>query len=261
MITRFKIIGCLAASALVFLLATPHALGAQDETAKPGSLVVVNLELKDVPVKDAIAKLFEGAGLKYSMKPEVPGRVVELTLKGITFPQALDALAEAARFTYKVQDETYILTPMPTASTGNVSGGETAASVPGSSTASSQSPGGASDAAATQAAQTQSPTSDGQNATQTGVATGEQQTPVFYGELPPPDYYFAYELEVYRPVYEYGNLRFLGGHPPIVLAGGHPTVIRRVGGGLPPPGYVGPDVLRFLRGQSAIGSRIIIAPH
>ena len=81
MITRFKIIGCLAASALVFLLATPHALGAQDETAKPGSLVVVNLELKDVPVKDAIAKLFEGAGLKYSMKPEVPGRVVELTLK------------------------------------------------------------------------------------------------------------------------------------------------------------------------------------
>ena len=71
----------------------------------------LDVDIKDVPVKQAIDTLFEGRGLSYYIQPGVKGRIVELRLKGITFEEGLKALGDAAGFTYTVQEGAYVISP------------------------------------------------------------------------------------------------------------------------------------------------------
>ncbi len=253
---------------LVVLLAAAASWGAPAATkaapAKPATAQIVDLELTNVTVPDAIARLFSGTGLKYAIEPGVSGKVVELRLKGVTFAQALDALAEAARFSYVVRDGVYVLSPTPSSSAGSYGSGaaaKTAQSPPAAGKAAPPTTLGPSGGAESpQTSQDQS--APGQQAASSGnVIINEQHAPVYYGEPGPSLRYSPYGLGGWPPVYGYGNVRILGGYPPIVVAGGNPYVIRRVPPLPPPRGFVGPEVERFLRGQWAIHSRTIITPY
>lgn len=240
------------------------ALLADQPSSNPTSNVrIVNLELADVPVKDAIEKLFAGTGLKYNIQPGVSGRVVELKLKGVTFEQALDALMEAARLTYKIENGVYVIGPADAkTATSKDQGGPATKQDTSKGQEQPKSEQVPTDKAETPAPTAQQGLPAGQ-ATATGpiIISNEQSAPVFYGQPLPPPYYFPYGVDGYPPVYQFGAVRILGGYPPVVVAGGNPYIIRH--GPLPPPpiGYVSPEVLRFLRTQWAIQNRTYITPY
>ncbi|MCX8052911.1 MAG: STN domain-containing protein, partial [Armatimonadetes bacterium] len=98
------------AAMVLTMAAAVAAMAEEDQPARIlGANKVVNLELKDTPVKEAIELIFQGSGLKYYISPGVSGRVVELKLAGVTVDEAINALVEAAGLTLKVQDGTYII--------------------------------------------------------------------------------------------------------------------------------------------------------
>lgn len=260
---RMKVTGYLILAVLGAVLMGGALLADQSNPSPTSNVRIVNLELADVPVKDAIEKLFVGTGLKYNIRPGVSGRVVELKLKGVTFEQALDALMEAARLTYKLEDSVYIISPADAKASTSKDQGESATKQdtdkPQEQPPSEQTP---TDKTDTPAPNAQQGLPSGQ-ATATGpiIISNEQSAPVFYGHPLPPPYYLPYDLDGYPPVYQFGAVRILGGYPPVVVAGGNPYIIRH--GPLPPPpiGYVSPEVLRFLRTQWAIQNRTYITPY
>lgn len=80
--------------------------------AAPGTTTgLVNIDLKNVPVKQAIEAIFDGRGMHYIIEPGVTGNVVELKLKGITVPEALQSLGDAAGFAVSVEDNIYMIGP------------------------------------------------------------------------------------------------------------------------------------------------------
>jgi hypothetical protein len=259
---RMKVTGYLIIATVGAVLMSGALLGDQSNSSSTSNVRIVNLELADVPVKDAIEKLFAGTGLKYNIGPGVSGRVVELKLKGVTFEQALNALMEAARLTYKLEDGVYIISPADAKTSTSNNQGESATkqdtSKPQEQLPSEQTPTDKTETTEPNAQQ-RSPTGQ---ATVTGpiIISNEQSSPVFYGH-PLPPYYPPYGIDGYPPVYQFGAVRILGGYPPVVVAGGNPYIIRH--GPLPPPpiGYVSPEVLRFLRTQWAIQNRTYITPY
>lgn len=72
---------------------------------------LVDINIKDVPVKQAIDTIFDGRGLRYIIEPGVTGRVVELTLRGVTVAEALKSLGDAAGFTFTIEDGIYMIGP------------------------------------------------------------------------------------------------------------------------------------------------------
>ena len=77
---------------------------------------LLDVDLKDVPVKQAIDTLFDGRGLKYYVQPGVKGRIVELRLKGITLDEGLQTLGDAVGFSFRVDNGAYIISPVKAAS-------------------------------------------------------------------------------------------------------------------------------------------------
>lgn len=76
---------------------------------------LVDIDIKNVPVKQAIDTIFDGKGLRYIIEPGVTGRVVELKLKGITVAEALKSLGDAAGFSCRIEDGIYMIGPKATA--------------------------------------------------------------------------------------------------------------------------------------------------
>ena len=219
-----------------------------DKPAKESALV--NLELKDVPVKEAIAALFKGTTYSYYAEPGVSGKVVELKLKGITFEQALKALTDAAELTYTVEDGTYIIGPLKPAA-------ETDASpvVAKSESGQDEQPlaGEPGQPPVEPAAQPGSPT--------TQVMINEQPAPVYYGQ-PGPGPYSPYGYYGYPPPYSIGNVRVIpGGWSPIVITGAGPSVVGMRSLPPPPASWVSPEVLRFLRYRYILPSRFYWSPY
>lgn len=72
----------------------------------------VNMELNNVTVMEAIDTLFKSFGATYYVEPgvNVSGKIAELSLKGITFDQALNAISDAAGISYSSKDGSYIIT-------------------------------------------------------------------------------------------------------------------------------------------------------
>lgn len=221
--------------------AASGASAASDTTANG---MLINVELTDVSVRDAVAKLFQGRAEGYFLAPGVTGKISELKLKGITLEEGLKAIAGAAGLTYKVEDGIYVVEPA-SAVTATAQTGTTASNtaIPAPSTAGVPIP-------------SQQP----QPATQ--VVINSQPAPVYYGNPAPEPYYGGYGGYGYPQSYSIGAVDVLGGggYNPVIVAGTGPQFIGWAMPPPPPPNWVSPDVLRFLRYRYILPSRPYAGP-
>lgn len=200
------------------------AYGATDATVSG----LVNIDIKNVPVKQAIDTLFEGRGLKYYVQPGVKGNIIELKLKGISFDEALKALGDAVGFSFRIEDGAYIIGP-----------------------------GAAQAKTARQPAPAQYTTPPpAQSVTVVGAGPAPQPMPqpqpIIVNNVIPsqPQVSYSPQPETYPNTnYSYG------GWSPVVNLGSGPYVFGRFAQPPPPPGWVSPDVERFLRFQWAVPPR------
>lgn len=225
--------------ALMMVGALAWPVLAYSAVSDPGS-GLLNVDICNVPVKQAIDTIFEGRGVKYYIQPGVTGKIVELKLKGITFEEGLKSLGGAAGFTYRIEDGAYIISP---AKAGTK---ETQAVVP---TLQPSPP-------AQSAAQTTGElraTDQGQPSAAPVVVNNNISSPppVFYGSG---DGGGGYGVP-YGSVYNVGNTGYLGGWYPILNIGTGPYVFGRFFQPPPPSGWVTPDVERFLRFNWAVPRR------
>lgn len=249
----------LVAVAIVFAY-TPAAQGGSQAAS---TTTIVNLELRNTPIKGAIDSLFVGTGLDYTIDPCVTGNVVELKLKGVSFKDALDAFCNAAGLAYTVVDGIYAITSAPS-KTEACQTKTVVKSTP------SQPPPAPAAAPAEESATMEPPQQQkAQAANQTGPQSGEvyvTQTanPVI---VAPPSYpgYPGYEGAGggygggwTAPVGFIGSGGGWGG--PILVGPGPPLVWTRDYLPPPPPGYVNPEVQRFLQTQYAIKGRQYVTP-
>ncbi|MCL5103486.1 MAG: STN domain-containing protein [Armatimonadetes bacterium] len=215
------------------------------EDGTPAKEAPVNLSLKNVSIKEGIDALFEGRGLKYYIQPGVTGQIVELKLSGVTFEQALRAMVDAADLSYTVQDGSYIIGP----------GKPKPASSPPEPAPSVQTP-----PAQPGTGQYVPPPVQGLAPIQPGPTTqvnvNQAPAPVYYGS--PGDLGYGYPYGIPQ-IYQAGNLRFVYGWPPVRIAGGDSSILS-FGPMIPPPGWVSPDMLRFLRGYYAVNPRPYFIP-
>jgi len=265
--TRLLVLMSVAA-ALAMLVGA--AVQAEEPQPATGASRIVNLDMKDTPIKDAIGSIFQGSGLKYYIRPGVSGRVVEMKLTGVTVEQAINALVEAAQLTVKVEDGAYIIAPGPK-SRGSRSAAAKSPRAPAEPAQPQEEQSGAGpsgEPGAQPGPAEPKGTVQTQGGSSANVVISQPPSPVYYGQpgygqpggaySDPYAYDPYYNPSAYPPMYQYGNVRFMGGYSPVVIAGGNPTLLQR-GRLVPPPaGYVGPDLLRFLRTQWAIQNRTYI---
>jgi type II secretory pathway component HofQ len=74
-----------------------------------GSENMISLELRDTPVRTAIDSLFKGTGKNYAIEPGVTGTIPNLSLKDVTFDQALKTLTKSAGLTYKKEGNVFLI--------------------------------------------------------------------------------------------------------------------------------------------------------
>lgn len=230
-----------------------------DEGNSPAkvSITTLNLELKDTSVIDAIAALFKATDAKYYIQPGVGGKIASLSLKNVTFDQALKAITDAAGLTYTIENGSYVIGPMradirPQQSvimSSPAQYGTGAVGSAGQALNPSQLP---QDQAANQ------PNLQ-QGVPPTQVVINQPPAPVYYGQPAPPPVDYGY----YPPVYQYGNMSIFGnGLSSVVVAGGNPNIMSYGPPPPPPLGYVSTDVLRFLRSQYFIrNGSFFITPY
>jgi hypothetical protein len=214
---------------------------------------LVDLDLKNVTVEQGISALFAGTGYKYEIAPGVSGKVVELRLKGIKFEQALSLFTDAAGLTYTISDGVYIISPAANpgqASRTIIQQGTAKYAQKPVKNASVKYP---QQTAQAQASQPISPQVAPQAAVPTQQVVVNQHAPVIYSQPSDNPGYYGYP-----PIYGAGNMGVIGGWGPLVNVGGYPYVARVGLGPVPPPGWVGPDLLRFLRTMNAVTPRMRI---
>ncbi|MHB9038981.1 MAG: hypothetical protein ACYC64_20270 [Armatimonadota bacterium] len=215
--------------------------------ASPQKSALVNIDLQNVTIEQGVSALFAVSGYKYTIAPGVSGRIVELRLKGITFDQALKAFADAAGFTYAVENGVYVIRPVP-ASSQSVNGSTTIVQQGSAKQPQRSAPPASVPYTQQQPAQNPPPANVASPAPQQQVVVN-QTAPVYYGQ---PGGNSGYGYGYPPPYYQAGNLGFLYGWPPVTLGGINPPIMS-FGPKFPPPvGWVGPDMLRFLRTQYAI---------
>ncbi len=217
---RYPVVVALAL--IVVFAGSVIAYGATNATVSG----LVNIDISNVPVKQAIDTLFEGRGLKYYIQPGVTGKIVELKLKGITFDEALKALGDAAGFSFRVEDGAYIIGPGAAQAT----------------TASQPAP-----------AQYTSPP-PAQSITVAGAGPAPQPPPqpqpiIVNNVIPSPQASYS------QPAAASPSPYFFGGWSPVVNLGSGPYVFGRFTQPPPPPGWVSPDVERFLRFEWSVPTR------
>lgn len=244
----------------IALICAAVSVQAQTEksTAVGKDTAMVNIELKDTPVKQAIDTLFQGTGKSYFILPGVTGRVIDLKLKGITFDEALKVLTDAAGLKYDLEDGVYTIGPadkIAAIAPEKVTGaGPAIKTAPENKVAAkTEEP-----KQTTVEPQTVAPPPQ-PTASPTMVVVNQAPAPVFYGHPAPPA--FGYD---YPPIYRFGNINIVGRGfgSPIVVAGGTTHVVGFGPIPPPPPGWVSPETMRFLRGQWAIQQRpYFITPY
>lgn len=228
----------------------PLVAQAEVGAVRSGSAVVVNLELKNTPIKDAVGALFQGTGLKYYIQPGVAGRVVELRLKGVTLDEGLAALADAGGFTYKIIDGSYVIGPAAVAYQQPEARAVVAAQ-PGLPPVAQS---GSGPAVAAQPKPQEMP--ERMPPIQQHIEGGSSNVHITQAA---PEGYGGYGG--YGPwgggygSYQFGNVGIIGGWPGISVIGGSPYVVGHMPPGPPPPGMFGPDLTRFLNTQWAVRSR------
>ena len=228
----------LIATAVLFTLSAAVAASATTAVQGPD---LVNIELKDVSVKEAIARLFEGRGLSYVAEGSLTRNVVELKFKGITFDQALKALTDAAGLTYTVDEGTYIIRPA-----------DKVASAKSALVSGSTYPQQSADSQAPALQPDQQPPAPSVTPSETQAVVDQQASPVYYGQTAQPGYPSGGYGYGYGYPYRIGNnIEVVSGGwgNPIVVTGTGPSMLARRYPPPPPPGWVPPDALGFLRFQ------------
>lgn len=241
-----RVVGVLVVVGIVAMAISAYA------EAAPGASGQVNLDVKDISVRDAIGVLFKNTGLKYSIAPDVTGNVVELKLKGISFVEALDALTRAAGLTYKLEDGVYVISSKTPAKTGS---GPAETQTPGK-TQPEAAP--AVEAApeqpqAVQPAEQPVPPQPQEIGAQVVINPPPPEGPVFYGH-PAPEYYPPPYGYGYPNVLQFGNVSVISRYPPLILGPGG-RIFSPTGVYPPIPGWVSPDAYRFLTNRYVIGPR------
>ncbi len=214
-------------------------------SASGANTTLVNVELRDVPIADAIAAIFKGTSYSYYAEPGVSGKIVELKLTGVTLDQALTALTDAADLTYTVEEDgTYVISPKKSAA--KIASAQPAA-VKTQPVQAQPPPAGS----------TNPPPADQAASSNSQVMINEQPAPVYYGQ-PGPGPYSPYGYGYggyYPPVYQFGTTSVVPGWGgSVVIAGATPYGVGLRYPPPPPPGWVSPDMLKFLR------NRYILAP-
>ncbi len=98
-----------AVALMVAVLLCVTALAYAAAPAKTSGLV--DIDVMNVPVRQAVEMIFAGKGLRYIIEPGIAGKVVELKLKGVTVAEALKSLGDAAGFTYTYEEGIYTVSP------------------------------------------------------------------------------------------------------------------------------------------------------
>jgi hypothetical protein len=241
-----------------------NPVNAEQSKLEKVSSKTVDLMLNDVSIKQAIDKLFGLSNFKYFINPGVSGRVVEMKLKGVTFEQGLDALMEAGRLNYTIENGVYVISPSqtPTATSALYSKAPAVEQPVRSQPASQIREQPETPPAGKQDGENQSAEQPLGGPSQ--VIINEQKAPMIYS-MPQPAYP-PYGYGGYGNggggygggYYRFGNVGIIGGWGGAANIGGSPYIIGRGPMPPPPPGWVGPDLDRFLRTQWAIQNRTYI---
>ncbi len=221
----------------VFLTVLAAASAFSEEQPRvAGAEKIVNLELKDVSIEDAIDAIFRGSNVPYAVRPGVTGRVKELKLHGLTVDDAIKALVDAAKLSVRIENGVYVIEPKTgTSDTESrvVIGKRSSATETQSEkqTSSAEQPGLADQSSSTQQqAQAESPQVPAIDEWNAVAPPGYYPQPLGpYGE---PYGYYPYYFP-YRPSYQLGQLQILGGRLPIIISepGIPPSAFRgRLGG-------------------------------
>lgn len=222
----------LIVTSLAILLAAAGASICDQQPGVPGADKIVNLELKDVTIQQAIDAIFQGSNVPYVVRPGLTGRVKELKLRGLTIDDAIRALADAARANVRIENGVYIIEP-------KTGGTDTATRV----TIGKRTPSGETEQQEKPATQQTQP-AESSTPTEQQQAQGELGTERPPQEPLPPEYYWDYfapgpygvpygYYPYYRLPYQLGQIQILGGRQPLVILepGVPPSALRgRLGG-------------------------------
>ncbi|MFQ3548845.1 MAG: hypothetical protein SNJ70_03735 [Armatimonadota bacterium] len=73
---------------------------------------IVNLEMTNVGVEEAINTVFANTNVNYILRPGITGTISKLRLLGIRLDQAIQSIADAAKLEFKINEEgTYVIGP------------------------------------------------------------------------------------------------------------------------------------------------------
>jgi hypothetical protein len=257
-----RLVNYLLLAAVVALAQAVDSHGAKGDTSAVKSQTV-NIELRDTQIKDAIDVLFKDRGLAYTVDPRVTGKIVELRITGVSFKQALEALCEAAGLSCTMTEGIYKI--CPAVATG---AGPGTRSIVQSGSAAPQPRYAPPPAEAPQAAPSKPEMAPMQEESQTtqrsgNVIVSQTASPIYYTPPSPSGSGDGGWRCGGAPFTRVGNVGFAGGcgwggGP--VLVGGPSLFWQRSYPPPPPPGYVNPEVQRFLQGQYAITSRQYVVP-
>lgn len=97
----------IVAMMLIVLLAGTVALAQEDKKDQP-----ITLELKDTPIRSALDSLFMGRGLNYVVDQSVMGNVSSVSLRDVSFEQALKVLLKSVDppLVYRKDGDVYLIT-------------------------------------------------------------------------------------------------------------------------------------------------------
>ncbi len=206
--------------------------------ATPGKTSgLVDIDIKNVPVRQAVETIFEGRGMSYIIEPGVTGKVVELRLAGVTVAEALKSLGDAAGFTVTVEDNVYIIGPKTTAAAVQ--------------------PVPAQAGPAVARAKRQVPARAAPEAEGTLPPVPAEVAPVTINNYIPGNYgsnMYAYIPPVYAGDGGYGRSYLWNGYYSYTVSP-PPYVFGQWANPPPPPGWFSPDVERFLRFEWAVPRR------
>jgi type II secretory pathway component HofQ len=73
----------------------------------------VTFAVQGVPLRSALARLFQGTGLSYAVSPDVPDPLVTLSIQGVPFGTALQTLTRVADVSYRRENGVYVISVRP----------------------------------------------------------------------------------------------------------------------------------------------------
>jgi len=87
--------------------------GAQEKSAPDPWQSQVNLEVKDLPIYDALQLLFKNSGINFTVAPEIGQLRVSAVLKNVNLTEALKAVVKAAGARYSLEKNIVVVSSNP----------------------------------------------------------------------------------------------------------------------------------------------------